>query len=46
MSNPKAGQCPVMHGSNTKTSNPNTDWCRADEECLSLGHLATNQYWD
>ncbi|MBH0061853.1 MULTISPECIES: catalase/peroxidase HPI [unclassified Pseudoalteromonas] len=26
MSNPKAGQCPVMHGSNTKTSNPNTDW--------------------
>ncbi|CAM3111978.1 catalase/peroxidase HPI [Pseudoalteromonas distincta] len=26
MSNPKAGQCPVMHGSNTVTSKSNTDW--------------------
>ncbi|MBE0361206.1 catalase/peroxidase HPI [Pseudoalteromonas aliena] len=26
MSNSKTGQCPVMHGSNTKASNTNTDW--------------------
>ena len=26
MSHPKAGQCPVMHGSNTKAENTNTDW--------------------
>ena len=26
MDNPKAGKCPVMHGSNTTTENTNTDW--------------------
>ena len=26
MSNSSAGKCPVMHGSNTQTSNSNTDW--------------------
>ena len=26
MSNSGAGKCPVMHGSNTQTSNSNTDW--------------------
>ncbi|KKL85652.1 hypothetical protein LCGC14_1952600, partial [marine sediment metagenome] len=26
MSNSGAGKCPVMHGSNTQTSNANTDW--------------------